>query len=53
MTFYADTFCSKQVRILSMIELKAIICYILEIIKQFSEIKNFIAKGKILYRKVP
>lgn len=53
MIFHVDTFYSKQVRILNMIELQAIIiCYILEIINKFSDINNK-CEGKILYRKVP
>lgn len=55
MIFHVDTFYSKQVRILSMIELHVqaiLICYILEIINQYSDINNK-CEGKTLYRKVP
>lgn len=53
MIFHVGTFYRKQVRILNMIELQAIIiCYILEIINQVSNINNK-CEGKTLYRKVP
>lgn len=43
MIFHVDTFYSKQVRILSVIKLHVqaiLICYILEIINQFSDINS-------------